>query len=128
MAVVDYINGLQHIGLPTKVYDETLEFYKSLGFKVAHSTTHEGNRVAFLEKDGLTMETYDSQDAVREAGSLEHMALDVNNIDALFEEVKAAGYKLLTPQIEALDFWDNGVKFFKIEGPNGEAVEFCEKL
>ena len=31
-------------------------------------------------------------------------------------------------QVNSLPFWKNGVKFFTIEGPNREKIEFCEKL
>ena len=30
--------------------------------------------------------------------------------------------------IEELPFWENGVKFFMIKGPNEERIEFCQKL
>jgi len=128
MAITDYISGLQHLGLPTKAYDETMKFYESLGFKLVYETTNGADRVAFLEQKGLVIETYDSQEAAGCPGAVEHVALDVKNIDQLFEEVKSADYQLVTPEIEFLDFFDNGVKYFKITGPNGEVIEFCEKL
>lgn len=31
-------------------------------------------------------------------------------------------------QVNSFPFWKNGVKFFTIEGPNREKIEFCEKL
>ena len=36
--------------------------------------------------------------------------------------------KMLDQQVNGLPFWENGVKFFTIEGPNKEKIEFCEKL
>ena len=38
------------------------------------------------------------------------------------------GYKLLTDGIQSLDFWENGIQYFIIEGPNKEKLEFCQKL
>jgi hypothetical protein len=35
---------------------------------------------------------------------------------------------MLDQQVNGLPFWENGVKFFTIEGPNKEKIEFCEKL
>ena len=35
---------------------------------------------------------------------------------------------MLTPGINSLPFWEKGIKFFIIEGPNRERIEFCEIL
>ena len=57
------------------------------------------------------------------------IAIDVKNIEDLFQVVKEAGiYKMQDQQVNGLPFWENGVKFFTIEGPNKEKIEFCEKL
>ena len=71
------------------------------------------------------------------------IAIDVKNIDALFEEVKAKAieaekvatekqatplFRMLDTQVNGLPFWEKGVKFFTIEGPNKEKIEFCERL
>ncbi|MFR0790052.1 MAG: hypothetical protein ACLSHW_04940 [Lachnospiraceae bacterium] len=37
------------------------------------------------------------------------------------------GYKVLSNGIEELPFWEKGVAFFIIEGPNKERIEFCER-
>ena len=64
-----------------------------------------------------------------EYGAIDHIAIDVKNIDDLFLAVKEAGiFKMLDQQVNGLPFWENGVKFFTIEGPNKEKIEFCEKL
>ena len=45
------------------------------------------------------------------------------------DEMKSSNcFKILGLQVESLPFWENGVKFFTIEGPNREKVEFCEML
>ena len=64
-----------------------------------------------------------------EYGAIDHIAIDVKNIDDLFQVVKEAGtFKMLDQQVNGLPFWEKGVKFFTIEGPNKEKIEFCEKL
>ena len=47
---------------------------------------------------------------------------------AAFAAAKEAGLKMLDDEIHGLPFWAHGVKFFTVEGPNGEKVEFCQKL
>ena len=38
MEWADNFTGLQHIGIPTNDMDKTVEFYKKIGFEVAHET------------------------------------------------------------------------------------------
>ena len=42
--------------------------------------------------------------------------------------IACSGLKMLDTKVNGLPFWENGVKFFTIEGPNKEKIEFCEKL
>ena len=50
--------GLQHIGIPTQVFEETVDFYKSLGFEPYYNARiSESNfRVAFLRMGKITIE------------------------------------------------------------------------
>lgn len=61
-------------------------------------------------------------------GAIDHIALDVKDIDSLFALVKSKDFQMLDEQVNGLPFWENGVKFFTILGPNKEKIEFCEKL
>lgn len=124
--IVNYINGLQHIGIPTKDFDGTVNFYKSLGFEITMQTKNGSDDVAFLELAGLVIETY-TGDAAGTTGAIAHIALDVTDVDAVFNEAKAGGYKMLDSEVNYLKFWD-GVRYFTIEGVNGERVEFNQKL
>lgn len=130
MSIGEHVTGLQHIGLPTGNMADTLKFYESLGFTLAHDTVNEatGERVCFLRKGSFCVETYDSPAPVGRAGAVDHIALDVDDIEAALAEVTAAGYTLLESEIQSLPFWENGVRFFNILGPNGEKVEFSQIL
>lgn len=124
--IANYITGLQHIGIPTKDFDATVDFYKGLGFETVMQTKNGGDDVAFLQFGNLVIETY-TGDAVGSTGAIAHMALDVTDVDAVFKEAKARGYKMLDNDVNFLKFWD-GVRYFTIEGVNGERVEFNQKL
>ena len=52
----------------------------------------------------------------------------MKQIDALYEQLKQAGYTMLSDSVNQIDFWDNGAKYFFIQGPNDEKIEFCEIL
>lgn len=128
MAIVDYLNGLQHIGIPTADYAGTLEFYNGLGFETIYETVNDGDKVAFLELKGLVIETYESKDVAGAVGSIDHIALSCNDIEAAFAAVSAGGYELLDTAVNFLPFWDKGVRFFTFMGPNKEKIEFCQRL
>lgn len=62
------------------------------------------------------------------AGAIDHLALDVDDIESAWEEVRTAGLAPLEDAIQFLPFWENGVRFFNLLGPNGETVEFSQRL
>lgn len=128
MDVKHFCTGIQHIGIPTNNIEETICFYEQLGFHVALLTKNKDEAVAFLQMYNLIIETYENKSAVMQAGAIDHIALDVKNIDALFELVKMKHFQILDEQINSLPFWEHGVRFFTIVGPNKEKIEFCEKL
>lgn len=128
MDIKDFCKGIQHIGIPTNNIEETICFYEQLGFQVALLTKNKDVIVAFLQMYNLVIETYENKSAVMQAGAIEHFSLDIRDIDTLFEVIKAKHFHLLDDHINFLPFWDHGVKFFTILGPNKEKIEFCERL
>ncbi|MGF6990724.1 lactoylglutathione lyase [Lachnospiraceae bacterium PM6-15] len=122
-----YVTGIQHLGIPTNNMKETLEFYKKLGFQVMYQTINADERVAFLQLENVMVETYENGQATLQAGAVDHIALDSSNIEKSYQEVQKLGFAIVG-DIEYLPFWENGVRFFKIQGPNGEIVEFCQRL
>lgn len=129
MEIKDFCTGLQHIGVPTLDIDKTIGFYESLGFETIYRRTNDnGQRVAFLQFGNLQVETYDKEPVAMQAGAFQHIAIDVKNIEALYEVVQKQGFNIIEPPIHDLPYWEHGIRYFKIEGPNKETIEFCEKL
>lgn len=130
MEIKDFISGVQHIGLPTNDIERSMDFYRSLGFELVYETVNEAadERVAFMSLGNLVMEIYENRCAVERSGAIDHVALDVVDIDSLYGRVKSLGYEALEGKVRALPFWERGVKFFTIEGPDREKIEFCERL
>ncbi|AOR24961.1 VOC family protein [Clostridium taeniosporum] len=121
---------MAHIGIPTKDIEKTKKFYNSLGFKTLMETFNEEakEKVAFLQLNDMVLETYETLNVAGKSGAVDHIAISVNNIEDLFNEIKSRDYYLLHDSIQYLPFWDNGVKFFMIKGPSEEKIEFCQKL
>lgn len=126
----DLATGLQHIGIPTPCYRESLDFYKKLGFCIKAETQLAGtkDRVVFLELNGLIIELYESRGVIREAGSIDHICIDVTDINLAFVYINKLGCILLDKEIQYLPFWKHGIRYFTIMGPNHEKIEFCQKL
>ena len=109
--------------------DAALAEYESLGFKKAHTKVNpNGQQVAFMQCGNLIVETYDKEGAAMEAGAINHIAVDVHNIDELHKIIKAKGFKFIQDKVTPLPYWEKGIKYFSIEGPNKETIEFCERL
>lgn len=119
--------GIQHIGIPTNNLEETTAFYEGLGFCAINRTENAGEQVAFLQLHNLVIETYQNSQAVHKNGAIDHIAIDVVDLQTVYDAVVKSGYSILE-EIQFLPFWENGVQFFKIIGPNSEVIELCQKL
>ncbi|HBE55066.1 MAG TPA: glyoxalase/bleomycin resistance/extradiol dioxygenase family protein [Prevotellaceae bacterium] len=124
-----FSGGIQHIGVPTTDVQGTVDFYKTLGFQEAMRRTVTGDRdFAFMKLGNLLVEVIPTDEPALANGAVDHMCLDVKQIDSLYNELKQAGYTMLSDSVNQIDFWQNGAKYFFIQGPNKEKIEFCEIL
>ena len=126
----DFALGLQHVGLPTNDLKATIAFYESLGFETVYQVKNEaaGEDVAFLRLKNLTIEAYENGQAAMKSGAIDHIAIDVSDVEAAYRLAQEQGYQIVSNGVEFLPFWQNGVKFFILLGPNQERVEFNQYL
>lgn len=131
------IMGLQHIGLPVCEMEASVAFYERIGFKPVHRKVLDNKeqvKVTFMELKGLVLELCQSTGPEgaeihdRNDGHWDHVALDVDDIDAVFREVKTVGWTVLEGEPQFLPFHEKGVHYFTVRGPGGEKVEFCQRL
>ncbi|KFI44866.1 Glyoxalase-like domain-containing protein [Bifidobacterium bohemicum] len=124
----DFTTDFQHSGMPAKDLDETIEFYtKKLGFDLVGVFPNGENRCAFLRYGHLTIETWEGDPATLRDGAINHWALDTPDIDAAFENAKTLGFDFKDDKIQSIPtFWDRGIRYFNIYGPNHETIEFCQ--
>ena len=108
--------------------EATKAFFAKLGFEPAFETVNEGAKVAFLKLENLVIETYESDEATMKAGAIDHVAIDVKDIEKVYELINQADLNTTRDIIHFLPFWENGVRFFTIEGPNKEKIEFSQYL
>ena len=126
----DFALGLQHVGLPTNDLKATIAFYESLGFETVYQVRNEaaGEDVAFLRLKNLTIEAYENGRAAMQSGAIDHIAIDVDDVEAAYRLAQEQGYRIVSNGVEFLPFWQKGVKFFILLGPNQERVEFNQYL
>ena len=118
--------GLQHIGIPTNDLNQTIDFYQSLGFELAHRTANGDEQVAFLKLGNLMIETYQNFKAARINGAVDHIAINVTDVEEARRIADSMGLEVI--EEGQLPFWENGVKYFTILGPNREKLEFNQYL
>ena len=126
--VTAFSGGIQHVGLPTADIQRTIEFYQGLGFTLATRHDIGGRDFAFMQLGTLLIELIPNDSPAMQSGAVDHFCLDVKDIDTLYARVRDAGYHLLSDGIQDLAFWDKGARYFFIQGPNNEKIEFCEIL
>lgn len=126
----DLITGMQHIGIPTNNMEGTIAFYEMFGFRTAFETENEKTKgkVAFLKLGDIIIEAYESEQVAGKSGALDHIALNVTDIEKVFCLAKENKCHMLDDEIQFLPFWSKGVRFFTITGPNQEKVEFSQYL
>ena len=130
MDFTNNVTGMQHIGIPTNDIEATKSFYQKMSFEVIYETVIEKSdeKVAFLRLKDIVIETYENKEATMKSGAIDHIALNVLDIQEAYTYAKDNHFTLLDEEIQFLPFWDNGVKYFTILGPNQEKVEFNQYL
>ena len=126
----EQIAGLGHIGIPVRDIDDTVAFYQMIGFRVVLDTVNPQNsqKVIFLKQKDVMLELYQQEETALVAGAINHIALDVNDLDAIYRYVCEKGLNNTKDTIHQLPFLKSGVRYFTIEGPNGERIEFSQYL
>ncbi len=75
------------------------------------------------------IETWEGDQPALQAGAINHVSLNTTDVDATYAAAKAQGLNIVENEIQSIpSFWDHGIRFFNILGPNHETIEFCQKL
>ncbi len=128
------LQGGQHLGIPVTDLGKSKDFYGQFGFKeimyAEIPVDSDAVKAAMMQKDDLVIELYQligderTEIGARKDGHVDHIALNVLDINKAYEELKTAGMEIIEGAPVHLDFWDNGCEYFTIRGPDGEKLEF----
>lgn len=123
---------MDHIGLAVNDLERDRAWYLSLGFReIGRFVTPDGEPVSFLDNGSVVYEVYQPLISVSgaAAGKIDHISFVSEDIEADYREALDQGYKVCTNAIEEIStFWEKGIRYFKLESPTGEQVEFCQIL
>ncbi len=121
------IKGLAHIGIRVSDMDASIRFYTEvLGFELTHRQMLGTTELAFLGIGTCLIELIHPADyKAREAGQIDHIALEVEDIEMLV-------CRLIEKRVPFLSNINNapallgGVKNIFFTGPDGERIEFFD--
>lgn len=122
---------LGHIGLGTNDIEATVNYYIDvLGFELIGSFKSPVDEpIQFIKNGDIVYEVYTPNGGVDAPGKIDHICFVSEDIEADYRYCAAQGYKLCTDGIQELPtVWDRGVRYFKLESPSGEAIEYCQVL
>ena len=121
------VTGLAHIGIMTDDAKKCADFYVNhLGFHPHYSYKSGELIIEFVENGGCVIEFVQSGQQTQ-AGIVNHIALEVQGIEALVEELRSAGVEFETEEITKMpNFFPNGVKNIFFAGPAGERIELFD--
>jgi lactoylglutathione lyase len=122
----ELINNIAHIGYQVSDLTRSLAFYEPLGFKRQRRFSKPSPQgtieVAFIEVAGTLLELYQLPEGVpfdAPRCGIDHLALEVSDLDAVQRQLAALGYPLDEGPIE-----EKQVRFLLIRGPDGGRLEF----
>lgn len=120
------VKGFSHIYLPSRNAEESIEFYtKILGFKLFRKYNMNGRLSAYVELGGVLLELTDgATNTPDQDGRTEpRIGLEVPDINAAIEELKAAGVEIAREPWAAMTFWGTQAM---IKDPSGYIISLRE--
>ena len=126
--------GAAHIGVMTRDLDESLAFYEKIGGKkINYGELPDGEglkRLALVEFAGYVLELIQPANPEEtSAGTIDHFAVYVDDLDAAVEELKEKGIdSFRTAEKTTLSSLFGGLENIFFSGPSGEQIELMKML
>ena len=118
------IIGLSHIGIFVKNIDVSIDFYKRLGFSLDNEESPHV-RLAFMSAGTCLIELIEQKDNQRSAGVVDHVAMEVDDVEAAVARANANGINIDASKIASVPIM-GGIRHVFFAGPDDERLEFFE--
>lgn len=124
------IKGLHHIGVKVRDAQTSVRFYEELlDFKKTDEFRNGNSHLTFMRAGTCVLELIEKPEIERmPAGNIDHVALDVDNIEEIVEKLKARRVEFVNGEINHCDWIYGGVKNIFFKGPDGERIELFEVI
>lgn len=121
--------SLNHVSLkvPASMFEETYAFYRDvLGLKLIRLQ----DGAVFLSCGNTVVEILNTGKDQERGGALDHIAFDVDDVDAMVRKCKALGFAVtMGPKVHVFPGKvPYNVYIAFIQGPAGEEIEFFKEL
>lgn len=126
------VTGFAHVSLTVKDIARSCRLYQDLlGFVPCDEHVNDQLRLLLLQKGNNILELTQHTPAIdltAAPGPFDHIALQVEGMDALVAELRGHGYVFDTDAPNDAPEIFGGVRFIFFTGPDGERIELIEKL
>ena len=128
-----FIKGTHHIAIRPKgseAFQKTMMFYTEvLGLPIVRTWGEGENLGAMVSTGDSMMEITSNGRDVPTTGAVYHFALATDDVDAVVEKVREAGYEITQEPRDAVIESDPAypIRIAFCAGPTGESIEFFEE-
>jgi predicted enzyme related to lactoylglutathione lyase len=118
------VTGIHHVGIPVFDLARAFAFYRDvLGIPLSRMPSYQPESIVFLDCGRSMVHLIRYGDGVQRPGRRGvHWAFEVEDIDAAYSKVVAAGCELETPVSRRPD----GTPYFFFYDPEGNRIELCK--
>jgi len=129
----EMVTGYAHVGLYIKDVERSKKYYTDLlGFTCVSEFTNDfGDQLAFMKSGSMILELIQHKVWMdRKDGLFDHIAMQVDDIEAVSAELKAKGVEFEDDIYfeTRISHFVNGVKYQAWRGPDGEHLEIYQVL
>jgi methylmalonyl-CoA epimerase len=116
---------IDHLGIAVRNMEQARAFYQALGLTVLEEEAREDGVRSFMVPLGESRLRLFEAPSAKEGEGVRHVALHVDDISGTFEELKKAGVRLLSQEIE---IGVDGRLSFLVDpsASNGVMLEICQ--
>ncbi len=117
--------GLHHAGVYVASLARSIAFYREVfGLEVAEQFSFGGEDIAFLGLGGARLELIEGAPTRGAHGAVDHVAFEVQGLDALVARLRVQGVTLLDEAPTPVPRL--GARILFCAGPDGERIELLE--
>lgn len=126
------LRGWSHLALKVPQLAPVINFYEKLGFSICDDGSLETDdktwQIIFMALGDFQLEIIESGKKQSGSGVLDHLALEVQDVNEALRLCRENNMTILTPLPKELSLFEHGIRYIMLEGAAGEKVELFQRL